>query len=574
MALLALLFAQQVLADGFYDQLCRFNYNWKKYAHRAPAGKARVFTAEKDLVAAHLGSVLTILRSNPVNQLSPQQYRSRLHLIQLLDSYRAAGRFPINSYSRQRTPVFIDANNTYCAVAYLLQQTGQTAVAKRIAAANNLAWVKEIHDPALPVWQKASGLSLEELKLIQGVYDYYEPRGFILPNRYEIPQQPTCTTAYFSWAKKRKTHKEANIWCLGEGANGVLHGRWIQNHAPNMPWIIGYYDNGKRSGQWQEYYQGTTQLCRTEEWKNDKLNGIRRRFDRVTGELTEEILFKDGVAITKTNYDRAAGLAWVRQPLPDSTVFTKVFDTSGRLLATGREKVSNPGNLQWFQNIELTALNSMMLKTKDIAITQAPIDYGRLPQRQGRLGRQRRQSTPSQYFQIQNGGSMINLYNTPPLVTYLKEGVWAYYRQGSNKNPLTQKEVEMSYWVANQYPLLSESLWYPLDLAGPMKMRGNYDSLLITYNDDKIQAIQGKGYADYIHLQFNYHNAKDNWVQYLSARGWDARIKSVGERNQAGHKIGVWKHYDFYSQLYKTENFILPRKDEEEEAAALTSNLQ
>lgn len=569
--MLGLLLAQTLWADGFYDQLCRFNYNWKKYAHRAPAGKARVFTAEKELVAAHLGSVLAILRSNPVNHLSPQQYRSRMHNLQLLDKYRAAGRFPINSYSRQRTPVFIDANNTYCAVAYLLQQTGQAAVAKRIAATNNLAWVKEIQDPALPAWQKVSGLSLEELKLIQGVYDFYEPRGYILPNRYEIPQQPTCTTAYFSWAKKRRSHKEANIWCFGEGENGVLHGRWIQNHAPNMPWIIGYYDKGMRSGQWQEYYQGTTQLCRTEEWKNDKLNGIRRRFDRETGELTEEILFKDGVAITKTNYDRATGLAWVRQPQPDSTVFTKVFDTIGRLLATGREKIFNPGNLQWFQNIELTALNSMMLKTKDMPIVQAA--SFKLQPILGRRGRQRVRSTDSQFFYQQTGNAAPILYNTPPLVSYKKEGTWAYYRQGSSKNPLTQKEFEMKYWVANQYPLLRESLWYPLSLAGPLKIKGNYDSLLITYNDDRVQTIQGSGYGNYTHLQFNYYNMQNNLELYLSHRGMDTRIKTLGERNQMGQKIGVWKHYNIDGQLYKTEDFILPRKDEEEEAA-LTSNLQ
>jgi hypothetical protein len=553
MALLALFFAQQLMADSFYEQLCRFNYNWKKYADRSPTGTARFFASEKDLVAAHLSSVLGILRSNRVDHLSPQQHRNRLHLLALLDGYRAAGRFPINSYSQQRTPVFIDEHNTYCAVAYLLQQTGQTAVAQRIAAANNLAWVKDIQDPALPAWQRASGLSLEELKLIQGVYDFYMPNGYVQPNRYEIPQQPSCTTAYFSSAKRRKLRREANIWCLGEGNNGVLHGRWIQNHAPNLPWIIGFYDNGKRTGQWQEYYQGTTQLCRTEQWANDKLNGIRRRFDRTTGELTEEILFKDGVAVSKTNYDRATGLAWVRQPQANDTVLTLVYNANGNLLARGREKVHNPGNLQWFQNIELTALNTMALSARDMS-TSSTLAYAR-PQRLRQSGRQ-----PGRTI------VMPNLYNETPLVTYQKEGTWVYYRQGGTYSPLAIYRNDRPQTLAEQFPLFEKNLTLSEAECLHLPQKGHPDSLLVTYNNDQALDVYATGQTAFTHLQIEYHPMLLPYS--LARRDWrqarQAPVKTIGERNKAGHKTGVWKHYDRYGRLYKTENFILPGMEGQE----------
>ena len=215
---------------SFYGQLVDFNYNWEKYADRAPTGEARDFMTDGDLVAAHLGSVLPILRSNPVEHLSIAQLRNRYHLIEVLDGYREAGQFPINYYHQERIPVFIDEHNTHCAVGYLLQQSGYEHLAQRMARQDNYIWVKDIQDPDVFAWQKASGFSLEELKLIQGAYDNYIVGALYLPNRYEIPQKPEHMTVYFeNDLTLTKDSTEANIWCHGEGKNGVLHGRWEQN---------------------------------------------------------------------------------------------------------------------------------------------------------------------------------------------------------------------------------------------------------------------------------------------------------------------------------------------------------
>ena len=216
-SLLLLVLVAQLPANTLYDQLCAFNPNWTKYADRAPNGKAKVFATDAEYVATHLKYVIKILRSNPTDHLNTEQLATRTELIDVLDEYRRAGRFPQNYYSEVRMPVFIDEHNTHCAVGHLLRHTGHETVAQRIASTNNLAWVKEITDPAVPSWQQASGFTVEELKLIQGVYDWYQPNALVAHNRFDIPQKPEVMVKYFN---KKQPKKKENVWLFGEGKNG------------------------------------------------------------------------------------------------------------------------------------------------------------------------------------------------------------------------------------------------------------------------------------------------------------------------------------------------------------------
>lgn len=380
-------------ANTFYDQLCEFNPTWKDYADRAPKGEYQIFETDQAYIQAHLGAVLDILKSNRTKSLNSAQKQSRRNLIHMLDQYRKDGKFPQNYYRSERTPVFIDEHGTHCAVGYLLMKTGNEAVAQRIAATNNYAWVKDINDPALPAWQIASGFSIAELKLIQGAYDSYLDNAMFLWNRYEIPQRPAVMETFFM-----EDANNPKIWCYGEGENGILNGKWIQNYTAELPWIIGFYENGKRTGKWAEYYQGTDKLCRTEHWANDKLNGVRTRFDQ-EGKIIEEIVFKDGEAVIKTNYDSDQGLRWVRTPMDSNLVYTKVYNKENQLIAKGHEQVYNPGNLLWFQNIELTVLNTISISSRDNA-------------------------------EIGNGlhdNGMRN-FQSPPLVQYTKDEDWIFYK--------------------------------------------------------------------------------------------------------------------------------------------------
>ena len=192
-----LLFTISGFTATLHDQLCAFNFNWKNYFMQAPTSDAQVFHSDKELIQEHLHNVLNILRTAPVAHLNADQRTNRSQLITWLSEYRAAGNFPMNYYRAERIPVFIDEHGTHCAVGYLMMRSGHDEMAQRISRADNYVWVKDLHDSGVPAWQHWSGLSFAELALIQGAYDYYPINSYYLANRYETPQQPKCTTAYF-----------------------------------------------------------------------------------------------------------------------------------------------------------------------------------------------------------------------------------------------------------------------------------------------------------------------------------------------------------------------------------------
>lgn len=562
--LLSILFVSQVSAN-FYEQLCEFNFNWEKYAGRINEEKKRDFTSDKEYVQAHLESVLEILKSNPVSQLTCEQFDSRMKLIEILSEYREAGKFPINYHCSNRIPVFIDENGTYCAVGYLLKETGFDDVAKCIAETDNYVWVKDINHPAISEWQKKSGFTLEEIKLIQGAYDSYPFNGLYLPNKHEIPQKPEPIVMYFEDSRGRALEKKKeNIWLKGESENGVLQGRWEQNYAVGIPWIVGYYENGKRSGQWEEYYQGTKLLCRTENWRNDKLNGIRKRFDK-EGKIIEEILFKDGNAITKTNYDFVDSLIYIRKPLDSNLVQTQIFTFGGGLIAAGQEIVHNPGGLKWFQNIELTALNSAQFTEQSFSLTNgsnSSHDYSN-----------------DAYLSRSHGHGM--LFQTPPLVEYKKEGNWIYYSDyvsSSNKNSKGKKTISNAEEIlSTNFSHFGQELFYSISMFESLKITKGYDSISVFYIDNTLLDFYGYGNKDYAHLKINYFEcdsiSSNSYYPFFSIvdytyypeRGWvessQKLIKNIGQYNSQNQKIGVWKHYDEMGVLYKKEEFIVP-KDE------------
>lgn len=553
--LLMMLFVQSIFANSFYQQLCDFNYNWKKYSNRISTINSKVFNTDVDYIQAHLNEVIPILKSNSTPFLSFQQKANRIKLINLLQAYCQAGLFPVNNYREDRIPVFIDEYNTHCAVGHLLEKTGYEKLAKRIALNNNYAWVKEINEPELLVWQKTSGLTIPELKLIQGAYDFYPLLNLHDPNKYEIPQKPEFMTLYFDKKRVNKT-QEKKVWCKGEGKNGILHGRWEQNYSEILPWIVGYFNRGKRTGQWKEYYQGTDQLCRTENWRDNKLNGVRKRFNKA-GDIIEEILFKNGKAVTKTNYDLYQSLKFIRKPLDSNIVWTEVYTISGSVLSSGKERVHNPGNLMWFQNIELTALNTAAITSRELQKTS-----------------NHRGRSQTAYMNPESG---TGLYNAPPLVEYKKEGKWTYYKDYASKNNINPTDKKVSNMLLNYYPQVLWGVWlsHSTNYFNDYTVSESYDSIVIQYKNNQIIDFVGYGENEFLHLTIQYY-PKVISPFYLQEMMYGQRhrrspfatlpkIKRVGQYNKTGKKIGIWKHYNLQSQLFKTENYIIPWKEEETE---------
>lgn len=122
-------------------------------------------------VSAHLARAERIARSRDEADLDPLRRLVRALLLDELAAYRAERRFPRNPDFADRTPFFVDASGTRCAVAHLLEVSGEGALVARIASERNNALVEELADePRLLAWLDAVGLTVEEAAAIQPTY--------------------------------------------------------------------------------------------------------------------------------------------------------------------------------------------------------------------------------------------------------------------------------------------------------------------------------------------------------------------------------------------------------------------
>jgi len=505
------------------EQLTQFNPNWENFMNYLPEGEAIEFEHDWQLVQFHLIHVIGALEDADLSDLTASQKNNRKYLIHQLRDYCTTGRFPINTEKLSRTPVFIDEASTRCAVGHLLDASGHETLTLSLAKTQNLNWVKDIQSTELMGLQKISGLSLAEIKLIQGAYDFYMPNGLYASNKFDIPQQPQIITKSFNERVDRTLYnRSSGIWLLGEEKNGELHGQWIQNYSSDLPWIVGYYNQGKRSGQWKEYYKGTDILCRTEYWRNDKLNGIRTRFDRL-GNIIEKIQFKDGMAVLKTNYDLLRGIEWVRKPVGGDTVYTEVFNQYGALLAAGNEIIYNPGNLEWFQNIELTALNTMAVQSRGIA----------------------------------NGNGLITqeFQNFTPLVQYHKHGQWKYYREWNPEKVTSGESNWMSEFDENYHHFMND-FHNVSSYFKDVSVLNTIDSIHAEFTNGHLLNFNGfESENSSYHYVFKYHQKIVFSTYKINERRIYQPLASAGVLDETGAKIGKWSYFDRLGNLSKETTY-------------------
>lgn len=565
--LLLLGFSFSSQANTLFEQLCTFNPNWSTYKSYVPLENERVFLSDKQYIQTHLELVLQVLKSSDLKHLNEDQLIMRKHLTEVLSDYRLQGLFPINYYRTERIPVFIDEHNTHCAVGYLMRESGYGNLARKISKADNYIWVKDLKDEQVNEWQQLSGFSLEELKLIQGAYDSYLPFAIEAPNRIEIPQKPEVIAMNFK--PKDLIHSESKtgkykFWIRGEGKDGVLHGRWEQNYSPALPWIVGFYQHGKREGKWLEYYQGTNALCRTEHWKDDKLNGIRTRFNR-EGNVIEEILFQDGNAVVKTNYELNQSLKYVRLPIGDNIVWTEIYDMGGMLIASGHESVYNPGNLQWFQNIELTALNTMSLSSQTM-IQSTKVS------KSSRGG-----------LQLSQDFGSVRLYSEPPLVEYIKQGDWVYYKDDMNVQAVNLTSIQifqMDRFFKERFPRLGGTILPTTEILEAPENLPQFDSLHVNFSDGNANWWNGYYKKEKLRMEFEWFTSNEfpsvrhyfpgtSMYDPYAHRRFNTRsqLKSYGFVNENDEKVNKWYHFDMYGELSRVEEFIKPQKKDPIEAA-------
>jgi hypothetical protein len=168
-----------------YEQLASVNEQWK---YQTDVSKQLKNTqaeplAEHQLQQLHLQETEKLLRNRNVSNLSTTLKKQRVKNLDILHRYWNRGLFPINDMHEGRQPYFIDKNNTYCAVGYLMQHTGADDIAKDVKATQNYSYLKDITHPKLMDWVAHSGLDIDELALIQLPY-FGEAPAFITEMHY------------------------------------------------------------------------------------------------------------------------------------------------------------------------------------------------------------------------------------------------------------------------------------------------------------------------------------------------------------------------------------------------------
>lgn len=133
-------------------------------------------TSEALRIETHLAYVEKKLRSRNVTHLPEHMQKKRQQLLDLLEEYRDAGRFPKNyDHPSERRPCFIDQDGAICAVGYLIEQTAGREVAERINTRHPYDYIQDMDMPEVKEWIRQSGLTEEECAMIQPAYTFQSP---------------------------------------------------------------------------------------------------------------------------------------------------------------------------------------------------------------------------------------------------------------------------------------------------------------------------------------------------------------------------------------------------------------
>lgn len=126
-------------------------------------------------IATHLMFAARILRARDVSMLAPALQANRTRLLDRLDAYARARRFPAGEAPTGRLPTWIDSAGTRCAVADLVDAAVGDATVLALDARFHNEFVAGFADPAFDAFVAASGFTRAELAVVQPTYGEMPP---------------------------------------------------------------------------------------------------------------------------------------------------------------------------------------------------------------------------------------------------------------------------------------------------------------------------------------------------------------------------------------------------------------
>lgn len=98
-------------------------------------------------------------------------------------AYRIAGVYPNNVFKPGLANVWLDQDGHYCAAATIIRASGQAALVAKVAEQNNFIRLADVTSGPLLDWILTSGLTQDELALIQRPFRPVTQRPELQPNR-------------------------------------------------------------------------------------------------------------------------------------------------------------------------------------------------------------------------------------------------------------------------------------------------------------------------------------------------------------------------------------------------------
>lgn len=151
------------------EHMHEVNAEWGSFNGTAD-NTAISFINDTERIARHLHLVHSYLVTRTPEGLSDEQAHARGQLLDALGAYADRQVFPKNHVLPYRNPVFIDPYGTACAVGHLMIESGHRALAERIDAGMELAYIRGIDLDEVDQWAVDHGFTKDELAWIQPGY--------------------------------------------------------------------------------------------------------------------------------------------------------------------------------------------------------------------------------------------------------------------------------------------------------------------------------------------------------------------------------------------------------------------
>jgi len=125
---------------------------------------------EDERIRKHLENTEIWMRKKDCSHLTEELKIAREDKINLLHEYWKAGNFPINTdFPKTRLPHIKDRFGTPCAMAYLIEESGDKQLVEQLEKTNNV-FIKDVSEGPLITWLETSGITKEEACQIQPTY--------------------------------------------------------------------------------------------------------------------------------------------------------------------------------------------------------------------------------------------------------------------------------------------------------------------------------------------------------------------------------------------------------------------